>query len=467
MSASEGVKNHVGGPQNRSRHLMDAGDPRYKWTAQGLGRAFAAGLAHPRQTVEACLDRVTQVDPKIGACNFLAGRDELLDQAEAAARRWRRRAPLSPLDGVPFGVKANIAVRNWPWHGGIAAFRQRRAATDAACVARLRAGGLIPMALLNMHEAALGETSANPSYRTTLNPHNLAHIAGGSSGGSAAAVAAGLVPIALGTDDLGSVRLPAALCGVVGFKPAHGEIPTEGVIPLSPRLDHLGVHANNLGDVAAVMALLGPMPKSARTETSAAQAVIEWSQWRFDLGQPLAAPVADAVDRLLRQHGVQRTVDWTDVDFSALRRAGLLVCERDAAEYFAAELQERPQGFSSTFRHLVAWGAAQPVEKLKRAEGLLMSMSARLRDDLCGRLLLSPTTPHLAPRRNERPPSTLADLTAPAAIAGVPAISIPTGAAANGLPIGLQITGLDSSEVVAAATTLFPGAAKRALIEEG
>ena len=429
------------------------------------------------------MKRIHRYDSDFGICNFVADPDALFDQAVEAAARWRQGAPLSPLDGVPFGVKANIAVRGFPWHGGIAAFRNRRASADADCVRPLRAAGMIPMAVFNMHEAALGGTTGNPAFRTTRNPHDLGRIPGGSSGGSAAAVAAGFAPIALGTDSLGSVRLPSALCGVVGFKPGRGLIPLGGVMPLCDRLDHVGLHGRSVADVEAVTLLFRPQgwrressgdPRpdepdlgggglrgGAESEAGHPAEPVKLARWDVAHAEPEAPEVGVAFARILSDHGVDGHSDWTDADLSAIRRAGLLVCERAAAREYAGGLRDDAEGFSAMFRRLVAWGAAQPEQKVRGAEGLLADSARRLRADLDDQLLLSPTTAHGAPRIGAPIPVTLADLTAPAAIAGVPAVSVPMRPPSDGLPVGLQVMGLDDAGVLAAARKLFPGIAAR------
>ena len=427
------------------------------WTS-----AFAAGRASPADLLETCLRRIDRYDSELGICNHLADREALFDEAAASAARWWKGAPRSPLDGVPFGVKANIAVGGFPWHGGIAAFRERRASEDADCVQRLREAGMIPMAVFNMHEAAFGVTTKNLAFRTTRNPHDAGRLPGGSSGGSAAAVAAGFAPVALGTDSLGSVRLPSALCGVVGFKPGRDEIPMQGVMPLCRQLDHLGVHGRSVGDVMAVMQLFWDGRKPLYDEAAADRHAVERSRlasWVVADGEAESTAVAEAFDRVIEEQGLTRRADWTDVDLSAVRRAGVLLCERDGARLFARELRDRPEGFSATFRRLVEWGAAQPLEKLQRAETLLAETSRRLRADLRGNLLLSPTTVHLAPVRGDPVPVALANLTAPAAIAGIPAISVPMRAQGMRLPMGLQITGLAGAAVLRTARDFFPGVA--------
>ncbi len=454
------------------------------WDALAWAAAFADGRARPRDLLEHCLKRIERHDSVLGICNHVAERRTLLDQAAASLGRWQGKTPLSPLDGIPFGVKANVAVQGFPWHGGIAAFRARRAAADAECVARLRAAGMIPMAVFNMHEAALGETTHNPAFAITRNPRDPNRIPGGSSGGSAAAVAAGFAPIALGTDDLGSVRLPSALCGVVGFKPGRGEISTSGVIPLCRRLDHVGVHGRSVRDVAAVAGIcwqdghppddgwaIGGQPETGKTPESRSPPTNETDgttsrqpetgktglvRWSVTIERPATQDILRAFDRLAAERGLTRRIDWTDIDLPAVRRAGLLMCERDGAELFASALRRQPDGFSPTFRRLVEWGAAQPLDKVRRAERLLAETSARLRTDLGAHLLISPTTMHVAPLVGDPIPTGLADLTAPAAIAGVPAISVPMGTPGRGPSMGLQIVGLDSIAVLGAAEVFFP-----------
>ena len=428
--------------------------------ATALAYAFARGDTDPRAVMEASLARIERIDPLVGACNHIDAPATLLAAADAAAARWRACDQFSPLDGIPFGVKANIAVQGLPWTAGVAALRDRVADEDAACVRRLRSAGLIPVAVLNMHEAALGETSDNPAFVATRNPWALGRIPGGSSGGSAAAVASGMLPLALGTDSLGSVRLPSALCGVVGFKPAHWEIPTAGVEPLSPSLDHVGIHARSVRDVLALLSILRINAMSAPSPEDSIPVT------RWVLGDPnrLKPQVADAFNAAMDAAGPMRhtieAADWSLVDLSALRRAGLLMCERDAAQHFSALLAERPQGFSATFRRLVAWGAAAPPSRVREARRRLAEVATALRKDARHRLLACPTTEFTAPALDAAIPTTLADFTAPAAIAGIPAISVPAPVPDGGLPVGLQISGMRSDQVLAAGARLFSGTAR-------
>jgi len=234
-------------------------------------------------------------------------------------------------------------------------------------------------------------------------------------------------------------------------------------MPLCRQLDHVGVHGRSVGDVAAVAGLFrqGPVGADQGSPTERrAGGVTRLARWAVAVGGPASGALDEAFDRVVAGHGVSRQVDWMDVDLSALRRAGLLMCEREGAELYSRVLGDNPDGFSRTFRQQVEWGAAQPRDKVRRAERLLEDSRRRLCADLGEILLVSPTTPHLAPALGDEVPVTLADLTAPAAIAGVPAISVPMGASGRGLPMGLQIAGIANIDVLQAARAFFPGVAE-------
>ncbi len=427
--------------------------------ARALGEAFRRFDASPVAYMTTCLERIHRLNEHLCVFNNLECSSRLLQQAEAAEARYRRGAPCSSLDGVPFAAKANIAIAGLPWHAGVSALAGRRARADAEAVARLRKAGMIPLGIVNMHEAALGVTSNNPAFGRTLNPHNPAHIAGGSSGGSAAAVAAGMVPIALGTDDLGSVRLPSALCGIIGYKPAHGVIPTGGLIPLSAQLDHIGVHARSLADVRLVMHVFGESHGDLEPDRGqAGERSPSLASLRLAADFRIDAVIEAACTHQLERLGCEQTIDWRDIDLSAWRRAGLLVCVRDAERTFAELLDSCPQGFGQEFRALVDWARSKEASRFERAEDLIRCAGERVRRDLQGRVLLCPTTPVAAPGIHEQAPHELPNLTLPANFAGVPSISVPMPDARSSLPVGMLITGLEASHVLAVAEASSPDA---------
>ncbi|MCR9276510.1 MAG: amidase [Pseudomonadaceae bacterium] len=414
----------------------------------GLSREYAAGVLTAMDVLARVQDRIERLSDRYGLFNSVADWDSIFDAAVESDRRWAAGEPRSPLDGVPFAVKANIALAGLPWHGGIQAFADRVATEDAAAVATMRAAGMIPVGVLNMHEASLGETGDNPAFQRTLNPRDPRRIAGGSSCGSAAAVAAGVIPIALGTDDMGGVRLPSALCGVVGYKPDHGVIPVDGLLSLSPSLDHIGVHARSVADVRSVLRLFDRNAISRRMPERI-------QQWMLSDAIHIDSHVANALAVATHSVEPRSPLDWRDVDFGAIRRAALLRCERDGEAQLASALAAQPQGFSEALRGLLAWGSQRSEAELARADALLLQISSRLRTELQGAVALSPTTPVVAPRWGEPVPLDLADIIAPAAIAGLPSITIP--ASSDGLPVGVQITGGNYLEVLTLAETLFPG----------
>ena len=420
--------------------------------ACSLGQAFRQAEATPQDFLDACFGRIHQLDARLCVFNTLLPSENLLHQAEQSSARYAQGVPRSPLDGVPFVVKANIAIRNCPWHAGIAALANRQATADSAAVALLRQAGMIPIGIVNMHEAALGVTTANAAFGRTLNPHNPEHIPGGSSGGSAAAVAAAMAPIALGTDDMGSVRLPSAFCGIIGYKPAFGTIPVEGLVPLSPRLDHIGVHARSIADVRAVMQLFGEAVQESVEAPS-------FASWHLPRNSSIEPGVERAFHTLIDRLRVGRSIDWQDVDLSAWRRAGLLLCERDAERTFAEPLLHRPEEFGAEFRSMIDWAKGVPPEKFDHAEQLITAAGTRLRQDLQDVLILSPTAPVIAPRIDAEVPHDIPNFTVPANFAGVPSISVPMPDAESAMPIGLQITGLHALDVLSAAEFFFPGIA--------
>ena len=182
------------------------------------------------------------------------------DAARAAAKASDERAtPLGPMDGKLVAIKANLAVKGLPWTAAIIGLKDRIATQDAGAVARLRAAGAIILGTVNMHEGALGAVTDSPGFGRCANPLMHDHTPGGSSGGSAAAIAAGLADCALGSDTMGSSRVPAAYCGVAGLKPTDGLIGRSGLAFLSPSLDVIGPLAATVRDLWPVLAVLaGP-----------------------------------------------------------------------------------------------------------------------------------------------------------------------------------------------------------------
>ncbi len=217
-------------------------------------RAYAVGDISPVDVISAHISRINRLDGGLNAFVNLRA-DLAMAEARASEARWHRGAPVGPLDGVPVSVKDLMAVAGMPMTAG-SARPWAVAVEDAEAVRRLRAAGAIVIGTNTLHEYAFGGTSVNAHVGTPRNPRDPSRIAGGSSGGSAAATAAGMAMAALGTETGNSIRRPASFCGVVGMKPTFGRVSRHGVVPLAPSLDHVGAFARTVPDVALVIAAI-------------------------------------------------------------------------------------------------------------------------------------------------------------------------------------------------------------------
>src|SRR5687768_15693501 len=215
-------------------------------SAADAARQIREGQLTSEELVQACLERIRDLEPKVQAWTFL-DEEHALGQARALDGRKRNGEPIGPLHGVPVGVKDIIDTGDMPTQNGTVLHQGRTPREDAAVVRMLRASGAVIMGKTVTTECAY----FNPGK--TRNPHNPEHTPGGSSSGSAAAVGAGMVALALGSQTAGSVIRPAAFCGVYGFKPTHGLIPRSGILMLSRTLDHVGLFSRNLDDLALLL----------------------------------------------------------------------------------------------------------------------------------------------------------------------------------------------------------------------
>ncbi|MCS6948343.1 MAG: amidase, partial [Steroidobacteraceae bacterium] len=238
-----------------NRSARDAAPIDLTADATSLSGALQAGAVSSAALTAQCLAHIDAQDPLLGLFTHVA-HDEALAAARAADDRRARGRALGPLDGLPVALKANMAVRGWPLTAGLKFRAAERAEADAFVVARLRAAGAVLLGLTNMDEGALGAEGTNPWYRTTHNPLRPLYCAGGSSSGAAAAVAIGACAFALGTDTIGSIRIPAAFCGCVGLKPSFGRLSTRGIVPVHLRFDHVGPLTRTVRDLALVLPLL-------------------------------------------------------------------------------------------------------------------------------------------------------------------------------------------------------------------
>ena len=384
-----------------------------------LREGYAAGTLDPVAVTEAYLDRIARENPRLNAYVAVTA-ETAREAAEASAARWRAGRPASPIDGAPIAVKDNIDMAGIVTTNGLPG--GRRAVADGPVIARLREAGAVLLGKTNLHEAAFGTTTFNPHWGMTHNPHREGWTAGGSSGGSGTAVAAGLAAAALGSDTMGSVRLPAAYCGCFGLKPTQGAVSLEGVAPLAPSLDHVGPLARTAEDALVLLEVMAGRP--AGPEGS-------WHPVRlaaFDR-VPLEPDVEDAMPAFDLP-----ALDWPDYDASAARKAGLLVIE---AEAFAAlgipdGASDELAGLSRLWREAGARAAGGGARKRYGASGrtppsasAMPSSSRRSRP--CGPF-----------PRSRKAPANQAELLAFANLTGLPALAFPSGRMASGMPFALQ-----------------------------
>ncbi|MDJ0643296.1 MAG: amidase [Erythrobacter sp.] len=337
-----------------------------------------------------------------------------------------------PLAGLSVGVKANIAVKGMPFHAGLAAWKDRVADEDAEVVKRLRQAGAAIVGVTNMEEGALGAKTDNPHFGPTHNPHKHGYSPGGSSGGSGAAVAAGLCDVALGTDTMGSIRIPAAHCGVYGLKPATGRVSQDGLIPADPSLDAIGPIARDLDTLERVARVISEFGEGQEHYTGA---------MLVEHGVELHPEVEQAFDRALRGLKSDVVEVSLSVSNSRIRFAGFIqVSKAMARDLTGIETSDH-------LAKLLTYGPGRPAEKLAEDLRLLAEAKAQVLAilDAHGFLIL-PTVPNPPFPHSEPEPAAQADFTCLANIAGCPALSLPMGYTEMGLPLGVQIIGAPGYE---------------------
>jgi aspartyl-tRNA(Asn)/glutamyl-tRNA(Gln) amidotransferase subunit A len=442
-------------------------------TALGLGRLIAAGEADPVALAEEALERAAGAPARHV---FIALTPERArDEAAASGRRHADRRPLGPLDGVPMAWKDLFDVRGTPTTAGSATRRDAPpAAADAPAVANLAAAGMVCIGKTNLTELAYSGLGLNPHFGTPRNPYGGAvdRIPGGSSSGSAVAVAAGVVPCAIGTDTSGSVRVPAAFCGLAGFKPTSARVDRRGVVALAPTLDSVGPLAHAVADVVALdAALRGLEPRvPAPPPPQALELVVPHSVLVDDVAVSVGARFRAAVEALA---GAGARVERRPV--GALDRAlelrdahGTIVAAEAWREH--ADLVGGPRADALDPRVLARIRNGRSVVG-RDYDALLAERSPlqrRLADELGSALAILPTVRHTAPELEplERDAELFAHVnmtTLRATMAGsyldMPGVSLPIGFDDDGLPVGLLVCGATGEDDRVLATALAAEAA--------
>lgn len=449
-----------------------------KATIAQLGEAYAVGETHPLAVTKACLERIHK--DRLGA--FLSARtDEALAEAKAASEALASGRISGRLFGIPVAVKDNMATRSLPTTCGSRILEGYQSPYDATVVEKLRAEGAIILGKTNMDEFSMGSSSEHSAYGPVGNPYDPSRVPGGSSGGSAAAVADFLVCAALGSDTGGSVRQPAALCGCVGFKPTYGHVSRYGLVAFASSLDQIGPLTRTVADCALMYdCVAGPDPSDATSvATQPPSAVAELGKARKlaigvlpasgDGVDPEVSRALERVTELCRRQGHQ--VEPVDLPLARLGIAAYYVianaeASANLARYEGAKFgrreghgdlatlyaRTRGQGFGPEVKRRIMLGTwvlssgyydAYYLRAMRVREMIRAEVRNAFRDF---DVLLSPTTPTVAwplgHKRQNPLAMYLSDIfTVPANLAGLPAVSVPVGLSEQGLPLAVQLWG--------------------------
>lgn len=412
-----------------------------------LREQLAAGKLDVETLVEDCLARIEVVNPRLNAFIRVEA-DGARAAAIESAQRYESSQP-RPLEGLPIAIKDNLDLAGSPTTAGMLARKDRVAQNDAAAVQRLKAAGAVIVGKLHLTEGALGADGGNPHYGNCQNPVRAGYCPGGSSSGSAAAVAAGLVPAALGTDTMGSVRIPAAYCGIWGFKPSFGLVSTAGSVAVSRHLDHIGPLARSAADLELLLEVLAGFdpncPVSRPVSMVKPKSVLTLGVPDLS-GVELEAPVQRgwlaALERFRERGVILHELPALALEAGSIRRAGLLLCEAEMLAEHGPDWSHQRAAFSAELQQLLAWAETQSALQLAKAMRRLDEARVAVNQwlEACD-FIAMPTTPQRAFRFGQPVPVSQADLTCLANCAGLPAISLPLPIASEELPVGLQLIG--------------------------
>lgn len=412
----------------------------------------------PVELTKDCLQKIDKLNPKLNSFITVTGESALAEariaEAEIQAGHWR-----GPLHGIPIALKDLIDTAGVRTTAASALFRDRIPSEDGEVVRRLKAAGAVFLGKQNLHEFAYGGSSLVSYFGAVHNPWEPQHIAGGSSGGSAAAVAAGLSYAAIGTDTAGSIREPAALCGVVGLKPTYGRVSARGVIPLSWSLDHVGPLTRTVTDSALLLQSLAGYdladPHSANVPVQNYVEALKAPTRHLRVGVPrtffyddLHSEVTSAIDEAL---ALLSHVTAETREVSLVVPADRTLQSAESYAYHASFVEKSPELYQPETLRRIQSGKNVSAEDRARLAAELQELRRRASQIFeAVDVLVTPTVPIPAPTVAElidnpdllRPRELLMlRNTRPFNVWGLPAISVPCGFTTEGLPIGLQIAG--------------------------
>ena len=416
----------------------------------------------PVELTSACLERIERLNPRLNAF-ITVTTDSALEEARKSEAEILRGEWKGPLHGVPLAVKDLIETAGVRTTAASAVLKDYIPAADAEVIRRLKAAGAVLLGKLNLHEFAYGGSGIIGHFGPARNPWNTAHVTGGSSSGSAAAVAACLCYGAIGTDTAGSIRLPAAYCGITGLKPTYGLVSMRGVIPLSWSLDHVGPMARTTADTALMLQAIAAYdpqdiycqkfppvyyPSAIEEKTAALRLGVARDFWNEADGEITHAVDAAAAALGTMTAGVQDIALSTQVDRTVVR------CE--PYTYHQKYLPQQESGYDpETLKRIRSGADVTAAQYIQAYRDLLQQRRQILQTFERIDLILSPTAPILPPSLSDlqAAPDQLRTKelfmlrnTRPFNIFGLPAISLNCGFSKSGLPIGLQITGAPGAE---------------------
>ncbi len=433
--------------------------------AASLAQAVRAGQTSALKVTTDALCRIDRHDGLLN-CFTAVLHDSALAQAAEVDRRLAAGEDPGPLCGVPFAVKNLFDIAGLTTAAGSKIHAERPPATrDATVVKRLKGAGAVAIGALNMDEYAYGFTTENSHFGPTRNPHDPERVAGGSSGGSAAAVSAGLVPLAMGSDTNGSIRVPAAFCGIFGLKPTYGRISRAGALLFCESFDHVGPFARSVADLALAFDVLhGPDPRDPVCSARAPEPVLQQVERGIDglriaiaggyfarMGMPEALAPVTAAARAL---GVTRTVTVPDAEVARASAYVITACEGSRLHF--NDLKRRPQDFDPAVVDRFLAGTLLPAAWYQQAQRFRAVFRAKMLELFQSvDVLLAPATPCPAIRIGQ--PTIILDgvelpsrpnlglYTQPLSFIGLPVVSAPVFAPGS-LPVGVQIVGAPYNE---------------------
>jgi Asp-tRNA(Asn)/Glu-tRNA(Gln) amidotransferase A subunit family amidase len=435
-------------------------------TVFDYAKTYRDGKTTPEDVAKKLLDAIEASNTSTPPLRSIIAmdRDDVMKQARESTQRIKAGKPLSVFDGVPVAVKDELDMVPYPTTGGTSFLGKSPAKEDSTVVARMRAAGALLIGKANMHEIGINVTGLNPRHGTTRNPYNTNHFTGGSSSGSATAIAAGLVPVAIGADGGGSIRIPASFCGVFGLKPTYGRVSEHGAVPLDWSIAHIGPMAGTATDTALAYAVMaGPDLRDPNSLHQTLPTLENWNQlnlrgiklgvykpW-FQHADPEVVAACDTMLNRFKDMGAEiREIVIPELELNRVAQAVTILAEM--AQAMSYTYAEHRRDHALDVRLNLALGRAftsNDYVLAQRARTRIINNFKRALEQVD--MIITPTTGIAAPPiPKDALPNGNSDLSTTIEImrfvtagnmTGLPAISFPVGYTKNGMPIGMQSIG--------------------------